>query len=520
MRRIVLILCVCVMSMAAWADFAATPHLAGDFNAWNEAANPMVETAPGSGIWTATISGQAPNVRQEFKITDGTWDSAYPGDNSWLFTDGSGEVTVTFTPNPAVDGWDPTANRLGTSTATDWTIAGDFQGWDNANPATAMTSLGGGIYEYSQAILAGTYDWKAVRTSSWDSISWDSRTANTQNMTLVLAADADVNFYVDEFTGTVGIGEDINLSFLGRAYHPDPKNGAVVGTGLAALSWTNPDPNNPADTATSDVYFLDAGLTQLTQDPNMGPTITDPGVVQIADDITAETLDLNDALVTVLPLQDDHYYYWAVHATDPNTPGSGVTTQGNTWYFFTGDAAPVPGQPVDQYMWLSQDDFAVGGIGDTNPNVRYFEVTATYTDDGRSPVTDANFVNLSWGWDPDGVNGEVQRGITEVSDTHTPGVGGGTVTAIYKTEYNATDPNYTTDLTGYFDIQLEVTDGTGTATGASGHHEIHVTCGGAAYWDPDDTFDGTYDYNGDCIVNLIDFSEFAKAWFYQGVKYE
>ena len=163
-------------------------------------------------------------------------------------------------------------------------------------------------------------------------------------------------------------------------------------------------------------------------------------------------------------------------------------------------------------MWLAQDDSAYDG-GENNPNVLWFQVTATYTDDGKSTVTDANFVNLSWGWDPDGVNGEVQRGVTEVSDIHTPGVGGGTVTAIYKTEYNATDPNYTTDITGYFDIQLEVTDGTGTATGASGHHEIHATCGGAAYWDPDDTFDGTYDFNGDCIVNLADFADLQKHGF-------
>ena len=303
---------------------------------------------------------------------------------------------------------------------------------------------------------------------------------------------------------------------VNQAYDPVPSNGKVVGTSLAELNWTNPDPNNPADIITCDVYFLDAGTSLLTQDPNMGPDVTEPGVEQIAFNTTAETVTLPGS---VLPLQDDHYYYWAVHATDSNTPGTGVTTQGNTWYFFTGDAAPVPGQPVDQYMWLAQDDSAYDG-GENNPNVLWFQVTATYTDDGKSTVTDANFVNLSWGWDPDGVNGEVQRGVTEVSDIHTPGVGGGTVTAIYKTEYNATDPNYTTDITGYFDIQLEVTDGTGTATGASGHHEIHATCGGAAYWDPDDTFDGTYDFNGDCIVNSADFADFAKAWLYQGVKYE
>ncbi len=42
-------------------------------------------------------------------------------------------------------------------------------------------------------------------------------------------------------------------------------------------------------------------------------------------------------------------------------------------------------------MYLSQDDSA---FGDTNPNVRYFQVTASYTDDGKSPIADVNMVNL------------------------------------------------------------------------------------------------------------------------------
>jgi hypothetical protein len=289
----------------------------------------------------------------------------------------------------------------------------------------------------------------------------------------------------------------------------------VVGTGTTVLSWTNPDPNNPADMITCDVYFLDAGTSKLTADPNMGPTITDLGVVQIADDITAQTLDLTTVTPAVLPLQDNHYYYWAVHATDPNGGGS-VTTQGDVWYFYTGDAAPVPSKPADQYMYLSQDDSA---FGDTNPNVRYFEVTATYTDDGKSPIADVNMVNLNWGWDP--TNGEL--GVEKVSEVWTPGPGthtSGTVTAVYKTHYAAGDPGNTTTLPGYWQIRLEVTDASGAAVGAAGIHRIFATCKEAAVADPDDPYEGYYDTNGDCIVNLSDFADFAEEWLSQSAKYE
>ena len=306
---------------------------------------------------------------------------------------------------------------------------------------------------------------------------------------------------------------------LNKAYSPVPADGQIVGVNLAELNWTNPDPNSPFDTITVDAYILDAGLSPLSQDPNLGPDIIDPYVVQLADGDAIDTLVLGALPASVgggsYTLVDDHYYYWAVHCIDPNSPGSPATATGDVWNFYTGDASPVVGKPVDQYMWLGQDDSAIPG-GDGPSNIRYFQVTATYTDDGKSPIVDANFVNLNWGWDPE--NGK--RGVTEVSDVHTPGVGGGTVTAIYKTEYNAADPNYTTDLPGLWNIRLEVTDGTGTVQGDTGYHRITETCGQAAAEDPEDDYDGYYDTNGDCIVNLDDFAEFAAKWLYKGEKYD
>ena len=517
MKKLLVFLLVCVVSMAAWADLITQPYITGDFNGWDPGATPMTETSSGSGIWTYTIAGLVAGQYQQFKITPGDWSGTAPASNSWYSADASGKVTITFNTNVVSDGWLPEQFRVGVSTEPgSWSLVGDFNSWNNADPTQTMTSMGGGIYAITQTFPAGSWNLKPTHTGTWDAVGTDGRSIDAWNYSLELTSATEVTVYVNAFAGTMGLGGDIDLSFLKQAYDPNPKNGAVVGTDfVTALSWTNPDPNNPpADTITSDVYFLDAGLTQLAEDPNMGPDITDPGVVQIADDIDAETLDLTTVTPAVLPFEDDHYYYWAVHCTDPHADPNGnpVTTQGDIWYFFTGDSAPQPSKPVDQYMWLSQDDSAIPG-GDGPSNIRYFQVTASYIDDGKSPITDANLVNLNWDW----ADGEL--GIVEVSDVHDPETK--TVTAVYRTIYAEDgDPNNTTVFPGYWEIRLDVTDGTGTAHGTAGIHRVFETCGEAAAADPDDPYDGYYDTNSDCIVSLPDFADFAEAWLYQGIKYE
>ena len=299
-----------------------------------------------------------------------------------------------------------------------------------------------------------------------------------------------------------------------KATDPIPENNSVQPTGtVSSLSWTNPDPLNGTDPLTVSVKFdIEPGPIYDSNDNNVS---TGGGT----DIETIALSTMTNPPTTPLP---DGYYSWQVTITDPNTTGGGVpvVTVGNVWLFEVGDAPPVPGQPVNQYMWLSQDDSA---LGDSNPNVRYFQVTATYTDDGKTPITVADFNNLNWGWDPlgpDGIvdTGDEQRGVTEVSDVHTPATK--TVTAVYRTEYTPGDPNYQTDIMGYWDIRLEVTDGTGTALGTAGHHEIWDYCAEAANSDPDDTFDITYDANQNCKNDLPDFAAFAAVWLDQSAKFE
>ena len=196
MKILFAVLCCAVLALPALGDY----YLAGDFNGWNAAGNAMTDM--GGGIWQTTLS----NVggRHEFKVTIGDWSQNWPGSgNSWFFGDGAGDVTVTFNANDIQDGWRGNWGRIGLSTDPGtWTAVGDWQGWDNVNPATAMAPLGGGIYGVSATLAPGWYQWKAVVTGSWDAIGDDFRGVNSNTTWFEATADNPIaNFYVDALTG-------------------------------------------------------------------------------------------------------------------------------------------------------------------------------------------------------------------------------------------------------------------------------------------------------------------------------
>lgn len=219
MKKVSVILLMCLMAAAVYAGFAETPHVVGSFDGW-ASHNAMADM--GGGIWEYTVTGMGVVERHEFKISQGgddPWASSYPGPNSWCYSDGDGNVTITFNTNAVADGWLPEQYRLGLSTDPGaWTVAGSFQGWDNANPATAMTPTGGGMYSFSQALTAGEYWFKPVVTGSWDSISTDNRSVGTADAYINLAADGVLNVYVDSYAGTMKfdvVPEPATLALLG-----------------------------------------------------------------------------------------------------------------------------------------------------------------------------------------------------------------------------------------------------------------------------------------------------------------
>jgi hypothetical protein len=225
-------LLVTLVAAAALAlpTFAAPPpyYVAGDFNGWNPTGNLMTETSPGSGIWQVSLSSVAAG-RHEFKITEGDWTWNYPGANSWLVADASGNVTSSYDANTYSDGWLNTSPRIGVSASgnpTTWTAVGDWQSapWNNSDPATAMSSIGGGIFELSYVIATpGSYQYKPVVTGSWDAIGTDSRNINANNWFFPTTdPNQTVNFFVNALDGSirvdvVPIPEPSTLALLGCA---------------------------------------------------------------------------------------------------------------------------------------------------------------------------------------------------------------------------------------------------------------------------------------------------------------
>ena len=139
-----------------------------------------------------------------------------------------------------------------------------------------------------------------------------------------------------------------------------------------------------------------------------------------------------------------------------------------------------------------------------------------------TPIADANFVNLGW----DIANGDA--GIEKVSQTwdQTPGTihTSGTVTAVFRTygpTAAAAAEKPETVIPGYWDLQLQVTDGTGTGQDVA-YVRVEADCTDAAAADASDEFDTTYDAvgNRNCKNDLPDLAAFAAKWLDQSIKFE
>lgn len=249
-----------------------------------------------------------------------------------------------------------------------------------------------------------------------------------------------------------------------RASDPNPADGAVVGTGLTQLSWTNPEPNVTGNTITADVY-----LKVQDSDPNFYPENL------IVGGTTAVLVDLASAGVT---LQDDTTYVWRVDPTDPNIDGQVVTTTGDTWQFSTGDTPPVADAGADQYVWLVNGEVT-------------FTLPGIVTDDGKSPVT------TEWVYNA----GNSDTDPATVVSIATP---------------TALSTEVTIDNTGTFEFQLNADD-------SFGHDDdvvlvfVYGTCLEAAEADPTDDIAGRFpnghgDLDGDCDADIVDFAILAGTY--------
>lgn len=233
------------------AAFVAAPaaasqmYVPGSWNvdSWNPNSNAMTDNL--DGTHSITISNQTPGQRYQFKIVEdtnsdgGDWgpDPNRPGSgNGWVNADGSGNVAINFNTNVVSDGWSTSQYRISGNAANmdpgAWTFVGDFQSelggsdWTNNYAGTAMTSLGGGIYEWVGSIPVGSYIGKATNTGTWDAIGADNRSINADNFSFTVNAPTDtVRFRVDALNSIAQI-----------SVVPEPATALLAGFGCL-LAW-------------------------------------------------------------------------------------------------------------------------------------------------------------------------------------------------------------------------------------------------------------------------------------------
>ena len=250
-RKLFLLVTVVLLLALAVPASAADYWLPGDWNGWQTGdPNGTQMTEGPAGEWSVTVTGLDPGSRQLFKLYESEMETWSPGENSWLYADSEGAVTVGYNTNVVSDGWLTDQYRISLSTDGNdvgWVIAGSFAWSDNpempggagytdwSTTAMPMAAQGGGIYALSLHLPVGggpswagndngtpgydTYGWKTVVTgsSTWDSIGIDGRGVNTANAFVVVSAGMeDWTFYVDSYTGVVqAVPEPATIALLG-----------------------------------------------------------------------------------------------------------------------------------------------------------------------------------------------------------------------------------------------------------------------------------------------------------------
>lgn len=164
---------------AAGVNWCAT----GDFQGWDNASTPLYDDGThgdligGDGVYSSDVTIAAAGRTQWKAVTCGNWSTSVPAGtkNAFLNVGSAGQVVklTLDTNNHAADaGWHlyPDSNILhALDTPLDsYTAVGDFQGWDNANAATTLSSLGSGWFGVSTTVATGgNHQGKLVGTGAW-----------------------------------------------------------------------------------------------------------------------------------------------------------------------------------------------------------------------------------------------------------------------------------------------------------------------------------------------------------------
>lgn len=323
-----------------------------------------------------------------------------------------------------------------------------------------------------------------IREDAWAKITKDDAIDEWHFYTADLTAPPGTaygRFLIRMYQPTAGDGavnyDDVSVydvALYGQAYEPNPADGAMVTLDLQTLSWKSHDPEGRF------LYTVYLEAEGPVVDPNFYSA-------PVASGISDTFLNLAQAGIT---LTDNKIYTWRVDTTDPNN-GSPVFFQGPVWTFQVGDVPPLVDAGANQYVWL------VNGEG-------HFTLSGSYTDDGKSPITRAEYI--------EGTH-EKAGGTVVTMGTQTWDPIAKTVTV----DVTVSNPVVGQTAAGWYGFILEVEDAAGVGSD-SVHAGVYTTCLEAALADPaDNTIEtnwpnGHGDINGDCVTNLEDLALLALSW--------
>jgi hypothetical protein len=202
---------------------------------WNPPTAPvMLETSPGSGIFSHYVTGLNNGAIEEFKILEDTdnnpmWgDSEITPNNVRLYGDADGDATITYALGSGV--W-VDSDGIPLQVVGNFMIAaGGAADWNPSDPAFAMTSRGDGLYTFDATIAApNTYEFKATDGSGWDhQVGTDGFRRNATTLFFsTTQANENVRFFVD-----------IPGRLLGVVSVPEPSAALLMGFVASAIAAT------------------------------------------------------------------------------------------------------------------------------------------------------------------------------------------------------------------------------------------------------------------------------------------
>jgi len=159
-------------------------YLAGRFEGWCNNCTVMTDNGlvgtngiQGSHQYEYDISGQTPNSYDNnnngMKVTDGTWNNTWPGNNMYVYYGAAGTLSVYFYPGSFTDGWFPTSKRVGYSdNGSPWEVTGTLttpQYGSDPNAQMSLVAGSAGVYTNIYVVAApGTYQWKCRTSGTWN----------------------------------------------------------------------------------------------------------------------------------------------------------------------------------------------------------------------------------------------------------------------------------------------------------------------------------------------------------------